>query len=125
MAKVVVIEDDDFVRTLVCRLLQISGHEMLDFVDAKYALRDVNFGEVDLVITDLEMPTRGEVAIETIRERGFEVPIVVMSSHIDPLRVTELMALGAQSILLKPFRIEDFWMITEAWIGRVGNKMVG
>lgn len=125
MATVVVLEDDDFVRAFVRRLLQISGHRVLDFSDAAPALAEVDFDHVDLVITDMQMPTSGEVAIRTIRERGFDVPIVVMSGHINPEDSDYYIGLGAQSLLLKPFTLESFWKISNAWIAQEGNQMAG
>ncbi|MBT4136826.1 MAG: response regulator [Candidatus Latescibacteria bacterium] len=125
MATVVVMDDDDFVRTFVCRLLQISGHQVLSFPDAAPALNEVDFNCVDLVITDLQMPTSGQVAIQTIRERGFKVPIIVMSGHIEPQETDKYIAMGAQSLLLKPFAIENFWKICEAWIGKMDSQMAG
>ena len=125
MATVVVLEDDDFVRTFVCRLLQIGGHQAVSFPDAAPALREVDFDRVDLVITDLQMPTPGEVAIRTIRERGFDVPIVVMSGHVQPEEADEYIKLGAQSVLIKPFAISNFWTICEPWIGKMDSQMAG
>lgn len=125
MATVVVMDDDDFVRTFVCRLLQIAGHQTLPFPDAAPALKEVDFDGVDLVITDLQMPTHGRVAIQTIRERGFDVPIVVMSGHIQPQEVDAYMAMGAQSLLSKPFAIDNFWKICEPWIGKMDSQMAG
>jgi DNA-binding NtrC family response regulator len=122
MATVVVLDDDDFVRRFVCRLLQIFGHQVLSYPDAKPALNEVDFSTVDLVITDLLMPTPGEVLIKTVRERGFDVPIVVMSGHVEPEKVDYYIGLGAQSILFKPFSIENFWKINGAWIPKVGNQ---
>jgi CheY-like chemotaxis protein len=125
VATVVVIDDDDFVRTFVCRLLQMFGHQVLAFPDASPALQEVDFAQVDLVITDLQMPTPGAVAIQTIRERGFEVPIVVMSGHIEPADADHYIAMGAQSLLFKPFTIQNFWKITGAWISQTEGQMVG
>jgi len=124
VATVVVLEDDDFVRRFVCRLLQIFGHHVLSYPDANPAVNEIDFSEVDLVITDLQMPTPGDVAIKTIRERGFDVPIVVMSGNVAPEKVDYYIGLGAQSILLKPFTIENFWKINGAWIPKVGNQKV-
>lgn len=125
MSTVVVIDDDDFVRTFVCRLLQISGHKVLPFSDGAPALKEVDFDQVDLVITDLQMPTRGDVVIQTIRDRGYQVPIVVMSGHVEPQESDYYIELGAQTILLKPFTIDNFWKINGAWISKTNNQMVG
>ena len=104
MATVVVMDDDDFVRAFVCRLLGVFGHRVLDFPDAAPALAEVDFNQVDLVITDLQMPTSSEVAIRTIRERGFAVPIVVMSGYIEPAEVDNLIKLGAHLNLLRYYQ---------------------
>lgn len=125
MATVVVMDDDDFVRSFVARLLQVSGHEVLTFPDAEPALKEVDFNQVDLVITDLQMPTSGEVAITKIREMGYTVPIVVMSGNIQPGKADYYVELGAQSVLLKPFTIESFWKINGSWIAKTGNQLAG
>lgn len=125
MATVLVMEDDDFVRTYVCRLLQFGGHQVLSFPDAAPALTDVDFNCVDLVITDLQMPTPGEVAIKAIRERGYDVPIVVMSGHILPDEADKYIAMGAQSLLMKPFGVVNFLKMCDAWIGNVDSQMAG
>ena len=63
MASIVVMEDDGVVRGLVLRVLEMKGHEVRAFEDAKPTLVSVDFGAVEVVVTDLKMPTRVEEAI--------------------------------------------------------------
>lgn len=123
MATVVVIDDDDFVRSFVGRLLELAGHDVLSFPDGQPALDQVKFDQVDLVLTDLQMETDGEVVIKSIRERGFQVPIVVMSGHVQPDEADRYVEMGAQSILIKPFTIQNFWKINGAWISSKDNQI--
>ncbi len=60
---------------------------------------------MDLIITDLNMPMRGEKLIQEVRNSGLTVPI--MSGNfggVDPGAVQEL---GAQGSLEKPFSAEE------------------
>ena len=63
-------------------LSEMKGHTVYVFEDAQPALEEIDFDTVDLVITDLTMPTPGEKVIRTIRERGSQVHITVMAGHI-------------------------------------------
>ena len=60
MAKIVVMDDEASVRGVLQRALQMDRHEVRAFEDATLALEEVDFNEIDLVITDLVMPTPGD-----------------------------------------------------------------
>lgn len=102
MAKIVVIDDMIEMRMLYNDLLSAWGHDVLLFDDAAPALADVNFSEVDLVITDLQMPTPGQLLIRAVRACGHQVPIMVVSGNIDATNCDDLTEMGAQSVMSKP-----------------------
>ncbi len=105
MAKIVVMDDEATVRTIIERILKREGHEVLAFEDAKPALEQVNFEEIDLVVTDLVMPTPGDQFILILQEDDIEVPIIVLSAHLNDARVEYLRELGVEQILEKPFDV--------------------
>ena len=105
MATVLVMEDDSTVRRVVTQVLVMYGYTVLDFDDAGPALQEADLESVDLVITDLQMPTPGESAIEQIRARGYGFPIVVMTGHVDASQEKRLTDLGVSVILPKPFKL--------------------
>ncbi len=116
MATVVVMEDDTTVRGLIVRVLEMEGYRVRAFEDAGPALEMVDFSRVDLVITDLQMPTSGEEAIRAIREQGIEIPILVMSGNVDGEREKELRRLGAQEVVRKPFMLLDLLDVVQRLI---------
>ena len=59
MAKIVVMDDEDAIRTAITKVIEHEGHEVLALPDAATALKEVNFEEIDLVVSDLMMPTPG------------------------------------------------------------------
>ena len=116
MATVVVMEDDGLLRDLAVVVLEMEGYSVKAFEDAGPALDEVDFDRVDLIITDLQMPTPGEEAIRAIRRGGDKPPIIVMSGNIDEDKAVELRNLGVQGIIEKPFEISGFLNLVEKWI---------
>ena len=116
MATIVVIDDEELVRDFVVKALETRSHTVIAFPDAAQALEEADFGNVDLVITDLRMPTPGRHVITTLRERNIPVPIIVMSGYIEEDDMEYLLSIGTQAILLKPFTIESLFKVVQAWI---------
>ncbi|MDA0746125.1 MAG: response regulator [bacterium] len=107
MATIVILDDVDALRQMYVDVFRSLGHRVLDFDDAAPALETVNFAEVDLVITDLDMPTDGRTAIRCLRDRGETVPIVVLSGSFHLVESDELLGLGAQAVIRKPVPYRD------------------
>ena len=107
MAKIVVMDDEASVRGVLQRALEMEGHEVLAFEDAAPALEEVDFNEVDLVITDLVMPTPGDQFILILDQEDVEVPIMVLSAHLTDARSEYLRELGVKWILEKPFEVTE------------------
>lgn len=105
MPKIVVTDDDEIVRTTLVRGLQRAGYEVLAFPDAAPALDEVDFKEVDLVITDLQMPLLGEQFILMLRGMDIHVPVIVITAYLNEDRARYLKDLGVHQILEKPFRL--------------------
>ena len=106
MKRIAIVEDDPFVRRSLSALLRSEGYDPVTFDDAAPAL-DSGLTSMDLIITDLNMPMRGEKLIQEVRNSGLTVPILVMSGNfggVDPGAVQEL---GAQGSLEKPFSAEE------------------
>ncbi len=107
MAKIVVMDDDASVRNVLVRLLKKEGHEVLDFDDAKPALDEVDFTDVDLVLSDLVMPTPGDQFVLILQQEDIDVPVIILSAHLTDHRTQYLEELGVERILEKPFELAD------------------
>lgn len=107
MPTVVVVDDDEVIRTALVHALRNEQYNVLAFPDAAPALDRVDFSEVDLVITDLQMPLLGEQLILVLREKGVEVPVIVMSAYLKEDRVRYLQDMGVHQFLEKPFRLSS------------------
>ena len=104
MSTIAIIEDEPLMRLVLKRMLENGGFAVRAFADAKPAL-EADLDGVDLVMTDLGMPTPGQEAIKQLRARGEQMPILVLSGSIG-MREDELFALGAQAVLHKPVGVQ-------------------
>ena len=75
-----------------------------------------NGNEVDLIITDLNMPTMGGDELLTILkadERYRDIPIIVLSSNKESTEKIKLLKSGADDYVEKPFSPEElYWRVT-------------
>ena len=106
MATILIMDDEDKVRNFLIQLLQLEGHAPVAYPDAAPALDEVDLSAIDLVITDMAMPTRGELAIGAIRATGSTMPIIAMSGSFHANDEKHLLSLGAQRFLSKPFELD-------------------
>ena len=105
-ARIVVIEDEPAVRSLVSRILARAGHRVIEFADGSAAIDGLAdpATEVDLLITDLVMP--GPNGIETarrIRRDRPSLPIVLMSGFAADALREEGLDEASVELLGKPF----------------------
>jgi signal transduction histidine kinase/CheY-like chemotaxis protein len=105
-ALILLVEDDDLVRTAALRALHKRGHRVLEAVDGEAALSALarEKDPVDLVITDLVMPRLGGRELgERLRAMGNEAAILYMSGYTgDAVTQRSMLDEGAE-FLEKPF----------------------
>ncbi len=111
MAKLVVLDDDDSLRKAMVLALEREGHEVHDFEDASPALDEVDFDEVDLVVSDLVMPTPGDQFILILHNDDIEVPVIIVSAELNEERVQYLREIGAVRIIEKPFELAELMKV--------------
>jgi DNA-binding response OmpR family regulator len=111
MARILIVDDEEDVRTLLCRALAIAGHEAVTAKEGNEAMARLRESPVDLAIVDLYMP--GKDGIETImdmRRRYPAIKIIAMTGSA-PTTGTPVLAmahrLGAHRTLPKPFSVEE------------------
>ena len=106
MARVLVVDDDDQVRNVLCAALRNAGHQVLQAADGAEAIHLARLAVVDLLVCDLFMPRQGGLATMGKFQRDLPaVPIIAISGVIDPLPIAE--GLGDVRALSKPIGVEE------------------
>ncbi len=108
MKTILVVDDSSVARKIVVRCLKILGHGECDFPEAGHgqeALDILKENEVDLVVTDLNMPIMDGVAL--VRKlkaspRFQHIPIIVVSSLLNEAAKDELRERGVDLLVEKP-----------------------
>ncbi len=72
MKRILVVDDDEMFRAMLCETLRDAGYEVLDAENGRDAIKIVSGTKLDLVITDLIMPEKE--GLETIREITIDYP---------------------------------------------------
>ena len=106
---VLIVEDEEAVRTMTARLLQSEGYEVLEAADGREALEIVErySGQVDLVITDVAMPVmNGRELADRLTRRRPSLPVLFMSGYTDDEMVRRGLIEPNHPFLSKPFTPE-------------------
>ena len=111
MPNILIIDDDNQFRTMLRKMVERNGYEVIEASDGKEGIRLYRKNPTDLIITDLIMPEKD--GIETIQELKKDFPdikIIAISGggrlgpH-DYLHLAKM--LGAQRTLTKPIELSE------------------
>jgi DNA-binding response OmpR family regulator len=106
MPSVLVVEDDQFVRSALIRHLTDAAHTVRSVGTALEALREVAQFGFDVVILDLGLPDLdGAEALKMLRGLS-DVPVIIATARDDEAEIVRLLNDGADDYLVKPFSVE-------------------
>jgi DNA-binding response OmpR family regulator len=122
MARVLVVEDDPFVRSAMIRHLTEGGHTVRSAGTALEALREVARAGFDAVVLDLGLPDLdGSETLGILRGLS-GVPVIVATTRADEAEVVRLLNAGADDYLVKPFSAEHLSARLGAVLRRAGTR---
>jgi signal transduction histidine kinase/ActR/RegA family two-component response regulator len=105
-AKILVVDDDDDVRTVTTATIEELGYSVVTVAEGKEALTKLREERFDLLITDVAMPGMDGVELAR-RARNIDdrLPILFSSGYADVQMFGE--ELSDETVLRKPFRVAD------------------
>ena len=104
LSKILVVEDEEIIRTSLVKLLERHNYAVNDAVSVKAALSRYNIKEFNLIISDLRLP--GNPGSELINLAG-AVPVIIMTSYASLRSAVDIMRQGAADYISKPFDHEE------------------
>lgn len=100
--KILLIEDEEFLGDLLVKKLKTEGHTIEWVKDGKNGLERTKDGEYDLILLDMILPDlNGYSILDSLREEGNEIPIIIISNSGQPVDIQEAREKGAMDYLVK------------------------
>lgn len=82
MNKILIIDDEEKLRTLLSRIITLEGFEVLQAGDIKSGLKKLELQDVDVVLCDVKLPDgNGVDATKTIKEKYPSVEIILLTAY--------------------------------------------
>ncbi len=107
MTKILVVDDEAEIRSLLGAVLQNMGFQVVTAEDGAAALQQVQRERPAVILMDLSMPRMGGMdALPEIKRLDGEVPVIICTAHADLATAVRAMKLGAYDYLTKPFDVE-------------------
>ena len=104
METVLIVDDEKNYPPILSAVLEEEGFEALTAYSGEEALSVLKNSDVDLVLTDMKMPTLdGIELLERIKEKDPGLPVIMMTAHGTVEKAVEAMQKGAYNYILKPF----------------------
>ncbi|HEY5552344.1 MAG TPA: hybrid sensor histidine kinase/response regulator [Opitutaceae bacterium] len=124
MAKILVIDDEEDMRLLMCAILARGEHEAEAAADGETALRILASTRFDLILCDISMRgMSGYTVLSRVRElpESAHTPVVLVTGMADLKGMREGMKLGADDYLPKPFTVTELLSVVQTRIVKAKN----
>lgn len=105
MSRILLVEDDETICSILERELGSWGYEVCSVSDFSAVLTDFTTYEPQLVLMDIMLPSyNGYYWCQRIRERS-QVPIIFISSRSEDMDMIQAISFGADDYITKPFHV--------------------
>ena len=119
MFHIMVVEDDQPLNRLICRVLTKNNYEVIPAFDGVEALALLEQNYIDLIITDLMMPKMdGYDLTKELRENGYQLPILVVTAKDTFPDKLKGFKLGIDDYMVKPIDVNELLLRVEALLRR-------
>jgi DNA-binding NtrC family response regulator len=116
--RILVVDDQESMREMLADLIDLMGHEPRTVGGAKEALAALDKTDVDLVITDLNMPViDGMELMKQIKMRSPELPVIIITGYGTFHTEKQVLSNGADGYIPKPCTINRVQETVNAALG--------
>ncbi len=103
MAKVLIVDDSMFSRSMIKKVVKKVGHESIEAGNGREGLEKIIDEKPDIVFTDLLMPEMDGIGLlESLKEKNLGIPVVVVSANVQDTVRQQCLELGATEFFNKP-----------------------
>jgi CheY-like chemotaxis protein len=111
MTRLLVADDSETVLLMLQRRLEMEGYDVVTAVDgfeALQRLKEAGAKQPDVILLDAMMPKMSGIEVlEELRDLGSEIPVLMISAHLDAQEPDRMRSLGASDCIPKPFEWDE------------------
>ncbi|KRB62697.1 MFS transporter [Rhizobium sp. Root708] len=108
MAKILITEDEDSLRSFVARALRLDGHETAEAADGAEGLEKLKDGAYDLLLSDIRMPVMDGIELAHQAKSAFPaLKILLMTGYAEQRERADDLAEKIVDVVSKPFALPD------------------
>ncbi len=108
METILVVDDEPNYRIILEELLEDEGFEVLTASDGKKALEIAQETDIDLIVTDMQMPgMNGVELLAEAKKRWPDIPVIMVTAFGEVDKAVSAMQAGAFNFLSKPFKNDE------------------
>lgn len=118
-AKLLIIDDEIDVSTLVKNYLEKEGFSVLTATDGKTGIEILQNDDIDLVLLDLALPQMdGNEILKQMKKLNIKVKVILITAYKDAQRIVEAYKNGISDCVFKPFDLKLLKSVINKVLGR-------
>lgn len=114
MKKILLIEDNEYLREDTCELLELEGYQVISTADGETGLARAKEVMADLILCDVLMPgANGYAVLKALQAdpRTAATPFIFLTANAEQAEMNKGLELGANAYIRKPFEPEELLAI--------------
>lgn len=120
--KILIVEDNDFVRMQVVSYLQDAGYSVAEAINGAVALTMIT-NDLSLIVVDVRMaPIDGFEFIKAVRGRNPLLPMILVTGDQNPDLLNEASKWSVSAVLMKPVQRDRLISMVERAIAKVKKR---
>lgn len=118
--KIMTVDDSSSVRQMVSFVLKEAGYDVVSAVDGQDAIKQLSSSQVEMLVTDLNMPNvNGVELIQWVRSDFSHqyIPVIMLTTESQDEKKLEGKNAGATGWIVKPFKPEQLLTVVRKVLG--------
>ena len=125
MTKILVVDDEQNMRTGLKDNLEFEGYDVETAVDGEQGLKKIIDNNYNLIILDVMMPKKsGFDVCKEVRKAGITTPIILLTAKGEEIDKVVGLEIGADDYVTKPFSLRELLARVKAILRRGENLMM-
>lgn len=106
-ARILIVDDDSAIRDSMNEFVQMAGYKSKTAGTAEDAMKLLESGDVDVVITDIMLPGIDGLELTDRIKKRYDIDVIVMTGYSGDYSYEEAVSKGASDFVFKPVRFEE------------------